>query len=179
VTPRDSCRVWPDSFLPPYRRVLPRFGACLLSAFYRFLVSWYRLVSPFLLVFFLNYVHIAYFLYILEAIATTFRQLFFRNLSYETSIPLLDRLLYKEASHLGLRGVQLFNQKLSCAPPCIIPPGKQRCRVYQRHCCEGSCVHQELSGSGLRRGDLHHVACWICSSSSGDVLHIIGRFLFG
>jgi hypothetical protein len=32
-------------------------------------------------------------------------------------------------------------------------------------CCEGSCVHQELSGSGLRRGDLHHVACSIRSSS--------------
>jgi hypothetical protein len=27
--------------------------------------------------------------------------------------------------------------------------------------CEGSCVHQELSCSGLRRGDLHRVVCWI------------------
>jgi hypothetical protein len=45
--------------------------------------------------------------------------------------------------------------------------------------CEGSSVHQELSGSGLRRGDLHHVAGWIRSSSSGDVLHVIGRFLSG
>jgi hypothetical protein len=34
-------------------------------------------------------------------------------------------------------------------------------------------------GSGLRRGDLHHVACWIRSSSSGDVLRVIGRFLSG
>jgi hypothetical protein len=59
--PCDSCRVWPDSFLPPYRRVPPRFGACLLSLFCRVLVSWYHLVSPFLLVFFLNCVHIAYF----------------------------------------------------------------------------------------------------------------------
>jgi hypothetical protein len=26
-----------------------------------------------------------------------------------------------------------------------------------------------------RRGDLHHVSCWIRSSSSGDVLRVIGR----
>ena len=32
---------------------------------------------------------------------------------------------------------------------------------------------------GLRRGDLHHVACWIRSSSSGCVLCVIGRILFG
>jgi hypothetical protein len=31
----------------------------------------------------------------------------------------------------------------------------------------------------LRRGDLYHVACWICSSSSGDVLRVIGRYLSG
>ena len=30
---------------------------------------------------------------------------------------------------------------------------------------------------GLRRGDLHHVACWIRSSSSGCVLRMIGRIL--
>jgi hypothetical protein len=47
------------------------------------------------------------------------------------------------------------------------------------YCCEGSFVHQELSGSGLRRGDLHRIACWIRSSSSGDVLRVIGRFLSG
>jgi hypothetical protein len=47
--------------------------------------------------------------------------------------------------------------------------------LSNKDCCEGSCVHQELSGSGLRRGDLHHVACWIRSSSSGDVHRVIGR----
>ena len=31
----------------------------------------------------------------------------------------------------------------------------------------------------LRRGDLHHVACWIRSSSSGDVHRVIGRILSG
>jgi hypothetical protein len=31
----------------------------------------------------------------------------------------------------------------------------------------------------FRRGDLHHVACWICSSSSGDVHHVVGIFLSG
>jgi hypothetical protein len=49
--------------------------------------------------------------------------------------------------------------------------------LSNKDCCEGSCVYQELSGSGLRRGDLHRVACWIRSSSSGDVLRVIGRFL--
>jgi hypothetical protein len=44
--------------------------------------------------------------------------------------------------------------------------------------CEGSCGHQELLGSGLRHGDLHHVACWICSSSLGDVHRIIRRFIY-
>jgi hypothetical protein len=39
--------------------------------------------------------------------------------------------------------------------------------------------HQGLSSCGLRRGDLHHVACWIRSSSSGDVLRVVGRFLSG
>jgi hypothetical protein len=48
--------------------------------------------------------------------------------------------------------------------------------LSNKDCCEGSCIHQELSGSGLRRGDLHHVACWIRSSSSGDVLHVIEDF---
>jgi hypothetical protein len=51
--------------------------------------------------------------------------------------------------------------------------------LSNKDCCEGSCVHQELSSSGLRRGDLYHIACWIRSSSSGDVLRVIGRFLSG
>jgi hypothetical protein len=51
--------------------------------------------------------------------------------------------------------------------------------LSNKDCCEGSCVHQELAGSGLRRGHLCHVACWIRSSSSGDVLCVIGRFLSG
>ena len=29
---------------------------------------------------------------------------------------------------------------------------------------------------GLRRGDLHHVACWILSSSSGCVLRVMEGF---
>jgi hypothetical protein len=33
----------------------------------------------------------------------------------------------------------------------------------------GFLRHQGLSSCGLRRGDLHHVACWIRSSSLGDV----------
>jgi hypothetical protein len=57
--------------------------------------------------------------------------------------------------------------------------GNSAAVLSNRDCCEGSCVRQELSGSGLRCGDLHHVACWIHSSPSGDVLHVIGRFLSG
>jgi hypothetical protein len=34
-------------------------------------------------------------------------------------------------------------------------------------------------GVGLRRGVHHHVACWIRSSSSGDVRRVIGRFVSG
>jgi hypothetical protein len=49
--------------------------------------------------------------------------------------------------------------------------------LSNKDCCEGSCVHQELSGSGLRHGDLHHIAFWIRSSSSGVVFCVIGRFL--
>jgi hypothetical protein len=49
--------------------------------------------------------------------------------------------------------------------------------LSNKDCCEGSCVHQELSGSGLRRVDSLHVACWIRSSSSGCVLRVIGRYL--
>jgi hypothetical protein len=33
--------------------------------------------------------------------------------------------------------------------------------LSNKDCCEVSCVHQELSGSGLRRGVHHHVAGWI------------------
>jgi hypothetical protein len=51
--------------------------------------------------------------------------------------------------------------------------------LSNKDCCEGSCVRKGLLGSGLRRGDLHHVACWIRSSSSGDILRVIGRFLSG
>jgi hypothetical protein len=42
----------------------------------------------------------------------------------------------------------------------------------------GFLHHQGLSSCGLRRVDLHHVACWIRSSSSGDVLPVIGRFIY-
>jgi hypothetical protein len=51
--------------------------------------------------------------------------------------------------------------------------------LSNKDCCEGSCVQQGLSGSGLRHGDLHRVACWIRSSSSGDVHRVVGRFLSG
>jgi hypothetical protein len=34
--------------------------------------------------------------------------------------------------------------------------------LSNKDCCEGCCVHQELSGSGLRRGVHHHVAGWNC-----------------
>jgi hypothetical protein len=57
------------------------------------------------------------------------------------------------------------------------PSGETALPCYQIYCCEGSFVHQGLSGSGLRHGDLHHIACWIRSSSSGDVLCVIGRLL--
>ena len=30
----------------------------------------------------------------------------------------------------------------------------------------------------LRRGDLHHVACWISSSPSGDIIGVVGRFYY-
>jgi hypothetical protein len=33
--------------------------------------------------------------------------------------------------------------------------------LSNKDCCEGSCVHQELLGSGLRHGVHHHVAGWI------------------
>jgi hypothetical protein len=87
----------------------------------------------------------------------------------------------------GLRGTQLtdsiiytlVSQKLSCAPLCIIPPGKRHCRVIKYRLMCGFLHHQGLSSCGLRHGDLHQVACWIRSSSSGDVHCIIGRFLYG
>jgi hypothetical protein len=85
-----------------------------------------------------------------------------------------------EVSRLGFRGVQNFRVKLSRGvPPCIIPPGKQRCRVIKYRLLRGFLRHQGLSSCGLRRRDLHHVACWIRSSSSGDVLHVVGSFLSG
>ena len=32
-----------------------------------------------------------------------------------------------------------------------------------------------MSCFGLRRGDLHHVACWIYSPPSGDAIGVVGR----
>ena len=54
----------------------------------------------------------------------------------------------------------------------------RRCRlsVFNRDCFEGSCVHQELSFSGLRRGVHHHVACWIRPHLQVTFI-IIGRFV--
>jgi hypothetical protein len=40
---------------------------------------------------------------------------------------------------------------------------------------EGSCVHQGLSDSDLKRVDYLHVACRIRSSSLGCVHRVIGR----
>jgi hypothetical protein len=88
--------------------------------------------------------------------------------------------LYKEASSLGFRGVQLFRLNYRMVFHRVSSlRGNGTAVLSNKDCCEGSCVHQELSGSGLRHGDLHHVACWIRSSSSGDILHVVGRFLSG
>jgi hypothetical protein len=84
--------------------------------------------------------------------------------------------LYKEASRLGFREFRILDKTLSCVLRVASLRG-WRCRhlSYQIYCCEGSCVHQGLSGSGLRRVDSLHVACWIRSSSSGCVHRVIGR----
>jgi hypothetical protein len=87
--------------------------------------------------------------------------------------------LYKEASNLGFREFSCLVENYHVLHCVSSLRGNGAAVLSNKDCCEGSCVHQELSGSGLRHGDLHHVACWICSSSSGDVLHVIGRFLSG
>jgi hypothetical protein len=58
---------------------------------------------------------------------------------------------------------------------------EQRCRYlsYEVNRCEGSCVNQELSGSGLRHVDYLHIACYINSSSSGCIHRMIGRLSIG
>ena len=55
------------------------------------------------------------------------------------------------------------------------PSGDGVAVLFYIDCREGSCDHQGLSGSGLRRGDLHHVACWIYSPPSGDAVGVVGR----
>jgi hypothetical protein len=83
--------------------------------------------------------------------------------------------LYREASSLGFREFSCLVKNHRVLHRVSSLRGNGAAVLSNKDCCEGSCVHQELSGSGLRRGDLHHVACWIRSSSSGDVLHVIGR----
>jgi hypothetical protein len=57
----------------------------------------------------------------------------------------------------------------------------RRCRVSEsiEIATEVLVFIKDYRGLVLRRGDLHHVACRIRSSSSGDVHRIIGRFLTG
>jgi hypothetical protein len=49
---------------------------------------------------------------------------------------------------------------------------------YEVNLYEGSCVHQGLSGSGLRHVDYLQVAWWIRSSASGYFHRVIGRFTY-
>jgi hypothetical protein len=83
--------------------------------------------------------------------------------------------LYKEAGSLGFREFRILDKTLSCVLRVASLRGR-RCHhlSYQIYYCEGSCVHQGLSGSGLRRVDSLHVACWIRSSSLGCVHRVIG-----
>jgi hypothetical protein len=83
--------------------------------------------------------------------------------------------LYKEASSLGFREFSCLVENYRVLHRVSSLRGNGAAVLSNKDCCEGSCVHQELSGSGLRRGDLHRVACWIRSSSSGDVHRVIGR----
>jgi hypothetical protein len=77
-------------------------------------------------------------------------------------------------------GVQKFRQNIELCCCMEHPPGTVLSFIiFNKDCCEGSCAHQGLSGSGLRHVDYLHVACWIRSSSSSCVLHVIGRLLSG
>jgi hypothetical protein len=87
--------------------------------------------------------------------------------------------LYKEASRLGFIEFRKLDKTLSCVLRVASLWGR-RCRYlsYQLNRCEGSCVHQGLSGSGLRHIDYLHVACWIRSSPSDCVHRVIGRSIY-
>ena len=65
---------------------------------------------------------------------------------------------YKELAGLGLGGSESLVSvlRLLSGVPRVSSLRGRRCRlsVCNKGCCEGSCVHQGLSGSGLRRGDL-------------------------
>jgi hypothetical protein len=88
--------------------------------------------------------------------------------------------LYKEASSQGFGEFRILELNFRVVFHRVSSlRGNGAAVLSNKDCCEGSCVHQELLGSGLRRGDLHHVTCWIRSSSSGYVLHIVGRFISG
>jgi hypothetical protein len=81
------------------------------------------------------------------------------------------------ATRLG--GSEFRVKALSCVAAWSIPPGMALLFIkFNKECCEGSCVHQGLSGSVLRRVNSLHVACWILSSSSGYVHHVIRRSIY-
>jgi hypothetical protein len=89
-------------------------------------------------------------------------------------------LLYKEPAVKGLGGFRILELNYRVVFHRVSSlRGNGDAVLSNIDCCEASCVYQGLSGSGLRRGDSLHVACWIRSSSSGDVLRVIGRFLSG
>jgi hypothetical protein len=87
--------------------------------------------------------------------------------------------LYKEASSLGFRGVQLFSRKLSCCVFLVKHPSGDgdaisQIKLLRRFLCSSRIVVLwfEAWYSSSR--------CLLdSSSSSGDVLHVIGRFLSG
>jgi hypothetical protein len=85
---------------------------------------------------------------------------------------------YKEAGRLGFRGFRILELNYRVVFHRVSSlRGNSAAVLSNIDCCEGFCVHQGLSGSSLRRVDSLHVACWIRSSSSGDVHGVIGRLL--
>jgi hypothetical protein len=66
-----------------------------------------------------------------------------------------------------------------CGPRITTLQGHAKKVLVQQRKVPARIEKKKVSGSCLRRGDLHRIACWIRSASSGDVLRVIGRFLFG
>jgi hypothetical protein len=83
---------------------------------------------------------------------------------------------YKELAELGFRESRILVSKTIEWCSTMYHPSRDDAVVLSNiDCYEGSCVLQELLCCGLRRGDLHNIACWIRSASSGCVHHVIGR----